>query len=489
MKRFLSILLASLLALALIGCAAAPSASPAAQSAPTEAPAAESAPTETPAETEAPAETAAVSPFVGDWKLCAQEGEIASATREELEAQAQASGLALSSVMSVSLRGDGTLSFCIYGTLADGAWSDGGDGSGTLQINGQDCAMNVSDGLLRLDLKAYVAVFEPSEQSAEAAAAAVPQQSDPGYQKPEEKPRDPRFVGEWRFYDRASDDPSLVVLHEDLPKLRQQGKDYAGDYTLSIGDDGWFKCTDFYGFERNNWTDNGDGTASLNVEGKACTLSAADGYLLLTSPDSVTRYERTAELGDPMAEDGEDRTGLVLERLDGDHFPVRYRVQADDGEIYECKYYDFGELEPGTEVTISAMGKSWRIEPVDSGFAFGHGTVETPAAALYTTADGITVDDLSVQLAGGKVWSFSYTLANPTAKDAEFDPSLFVLTRADGTELKTMAPYVSKDTVKAGTTYFRISINIGKADALKLGDEISFAYDGTSLGSVTAEEF
>ena len=267
-----------------------------------------------------------------------------------------------------------------------------------------------------------------------------------------------------------------------------QGQDYAADYTLSIGDDGWFKATDFYGFERNNWTDNGDGTGTLSVDGETCRISAEGGFLLLTAPDSVTRYERTAEVGNPMEKDAEDMSGVVLEKCAGDFGFDRYLVQAEDGETYECEYIGFEELKPGTEVTMEKWGRDWMIEPKDEGFSFGQGSAETPPP-LYTTKDGITLDDLSVQLAGGKVWSFSFTLTNPTEKDAEFDPSLFTLKRADGTELKTMAPYVSKDQVHAGTTYFRISISIGRADAVQLGEEISFWYDGSCLGTVTAEEF
>ena len=508
-KKILVVFLTAALVLALFGCATGQSLPAAQEGAPVEASAAAPAePTEAPADApaeqaEVPAEVsdtpteepeaadapAALSPFAGNWKLCAQEGDIISFTHEELEAQAAESGLDLASVMSATLREDGTLSLCIYGMLAEGVWTDSGDGSGVFTVNGQDCDMNVADGLLRVDMKAYVCVFEPGELSAEEAAAAVPEMPVVGYEPPEQKHGDPRLVGEWRFYDRESDDPQLRVAHEDLPKLKQQGKDYAADCTLSIGDDGWFKATDFYGFERNNWTDNGDGTGTLFVDGETCQISAEDGFLLLTASDSVTRYERTAELGDPMAEDEEDMLGFVLEKLAGDHFPRLYLVLAVNGETYQCQHYGFEELEPGTEVRLSPLGKSWRIEPADDGLGFSSGPAAETPPPLYTTADGITLDDPVVRLAGGRLWSFAYTLANPTDKDAEFDPSLFVLKRADGTELRTMAGYVSRDQVQAGTTYYRVSITIGKADAVRLGEEISFWYDGTFLGTVTASEF
>lgn len=434
---------------------------------------------------ESPAASAELSPFIGNWKLYAQEGDVISATHEELEEQAERLGVDPAVVMSATLRGDGTLSLCVYGMLAEGSWTDSGDGTGVFSVNGQDCGMRADGGFLRVDMKAYLCVFEPGEKSADELAAAIPAQPDPGAQMPEQKPGDPRLVGEWRFYDRDSADPALRIAHEELEKLLEQGRDYAGAYTLSIGDDGWFKATDFTGFERNNWTDNGDGTGTLTLNGESCRISAEDGFLLLSAPDSVTRYERTAELGSPMAKDEEDRKGVVVEKLEGDSFPDRYLVRAEDGALYECEYIGFEELEPGTEVTVSKWGRDWMAEP-SSGWGPAPAETEPP---LFTTAEGITLDDLSVQLAGGSVWSFSCTLTNPTGKDAEFDPSLFTLKHADGTELKTMAPYVSGDLLRAGTTYYRISITIGKADAVELGEEISFWYDGTFLRTVTAKEF
>ena len=410
-----------------------------------------------------------------------------SSTHEELVAQAAQSGMDLATMMSTTLREDGTLDLCIYGSLVHDVWTDNGDGTGTFHVNGYDCAMNVDDGFLRIDMIAYISVFEPCEQSAEenAAAAELPSFD---YQKPEQQSSDSRLVGDWRFYAMDSDDASLRVRHEDLPELLKKGMDYAGDYTLSLDSDGWYKFCDFYGFERGIWTDTGSDTGSIVVNGDKCLLSIEDGMLVLESPDCVIRYERTSDVGSAMVDDDEEISGVVLEKLAGDYFPDRYRVQGEDGEIYECEYIGFEDMEPGTAVTISKWGKDWMAEPVDDGFPFSSKD-EEPKQHLYTSESGITVDDLDVRLAGGKIWSFAYTLANPTDKDAEFDPSLFVLKGADGKEIPTRAKSVSKDQVSAGTTYFRISISIGTADALKLGDVVSFYYDGVFLDKVTAKEF
>ena len=306
-----------------------------------------------------------------------------------------------------------------------------------------------------------------------------------GFQMPEQEKTDPGFVGTWRFYDRSSDDASLVVRHEELPRLKQQGRDYAADFTLVIGDDGWFKLTDFSGFERNNLSDNGDGSVAMNVGGEASTATIADGFLVLRAPDSVTRYEKTSDVGDPMAKDAEDIPAVVVRKLEGDYFPDRYEVRTDSGDTMECEYIGFEDLAPGTGVVLSKWGRGWMIE-----LPFSWGSADDkPEEHLYDTKDGVTLDDPDVRLAGGRIWSFAYTLANPTEKDAEFDPSLFVLRRSDGTEIPTMARAVSKDRVSAGTRYFRVSINIGKADAVKLGEEVSLWYDGVFLATVTAREF
>ena len=107
---------------------------------------------------------------------------------------------------------------------------------------------------------------------------------------------------------------------------------------------------------------------------------------------------------------------------------------------------------------------------------------------VYTTADGIVIDELSVRLAGGRIWSFGYAIHNPNDKTMYFDPSPFVLKTADGTEIKTAAPYVSADEVWANNVT-RVSATIMSPELVNLGDEISFWYDGTFLGTVIAQEF
>ena len=91
-------------------------------------------------------------------------------------------------------------------------------------------------------------------------------------------------------------------------------------------------------------------------------------------------------------------------------------------------------------------------------------------------------------LAGGRMWSFGYALENPTGSLQTFDPSKFELRNSDGIAVSTYASFVSADEVKPGVP-LRTSVNIGMKDALNLGDEIYFFYDGVFLGTAVAREF
>ena len=553
------------------------------------------------------------SPFVGNWKIYAMEGDMP--VPHEQIAGTFMDGLA------VTLRENGTVSVNMFGEVVEDVWTDNGDGTGIFNMNGYACGMTVQDGFLRIDMGAGMAnsfyVFEKSAQSAEELAGSTvinwgAVSEEYSYHPPEQEKSDSLLVGEWRFHSGEGGDASLNITHEMLPDLKAQGQDYAGDWTLQIGDDGWFRITDFNGFEQNTWTDTGDSTGTLSANGKNCTISIEDGLLVLRAPESVTRYEKTVAVGttgylvavpadytegevtdeerkddqvaycrsekhlmdfdvyqfpaggqtltDYAAEeakeygadtvenieingvplalyyseeeydgghyrvanylfaagddfgeisfwlDGEDAEaltgqiiaslstkklpqedlhGIVTEKLAGDFFPDRYSVRGDDGELYEAEYIGFEDLEPGVKVTLSQRGgRDWRIEREENR---SWPEPEIPAG-VYTTADGIVIDELSVRLSGGRIWSFGYAIHNPNDKTMYFDPSPFVLKTADGTEIKTTAPYVSADEVWANNVT-RVSTTITSPELVNLGDEISFWYNGTFLGTVTAREF
>ena len=554
------------------------------------------------------------SPFVGNWKIYAMEGDM-PVPHDQL------AGTFMDSI-AATLQENGTLSVNMFGEVVEDVWTDNGDGTGIFNINGYACQMSVRDGFLWIDMGAGMSdsfyVFEKSGQSAEKLAESTvidwgAIQEEYSYQMPEQVKSGSLLVGDWRFYSRESVDAEQNVPHEKLPALKEQGRDYADAETLHIGDDGWFSITDFHGFESNTWTDNGDDTGKYSINGKDCTASIEDGLLVLRAPDSVTRYEKiltlgtteyaviipadytagevTAEeqqedqigyyrsdrhlmdfdvyqfaaggqsladyaaaeareygtdtveylevnglalalyyseesdagntyrvanylfaAGDDFGElsfwlDGgdaetlteqiiasicktkhapEDIHGVITEKLPGG-FPDQYRVRADDGTLYEAEYIGFQDLEPGARVTLSQRGgQRWSIEPED--VRPSHDSAQIIPEGVYTTTDGIVIDELSVRLAGGRTWSFGYALHNPRGETMFFDPSLFVLKTADGTEIKTAAALVSPDEIWPNNVT-RASVTIMSPELVRLGDAISFWYNGAFLETVIAQEF
>ena len=238
------------------------------------------------------------SPFVGNWKLYAMEGDM-PVPHEQLV------GTFMDGI-AASLRENGTLSVNMLGELVEDVWTDNGDGTGIFNINGYACQMSVRDGFLWIDMGAGMSnsfyVFEKSGQSAEELAGSTvidwgAVQEEYSYQMPEQVRSGSLLVGDWRFYSRESVDAEQNVPHEKLPALKEQGRDYADAETLHIGDDGWFSITDFNGFESNTWIDNGDDTGRCSINGRDCTAAIEDGLLVLRAPDSVTRYEKILPLG------------------------------------------------------------------------------------------------------------------------------------------------------------------------------------------------
>ena len=242
------------------------------------------------------------SPFVGSWKFYSQEGEAPMSHEDVLAAAAM--GLDMINGIIVTFRDDGTMSMNAFGQTVEGTWSDCGDGTGLLSLEGDSAPMNVKDGFLRLEMPNGIGVFEPSEVSAEDSTAGVPPllekfagQLQQQIQPPEQKAVDSPLVGQWRFYSMESADPAWNVPHYSLPEQLKNGRDYAGKYTLTFMDDGWFKFCNFYGFEQNNWTDSSDGAVTVSADGRAWECSFEDGLLVLRSPDCVIRYEKTVPIG------------------------------------------------------------------------------------------------------------------------------------------------------------------------------------------------
>ena len=204
----------------------------------------------------------------------------------------------------------------------------------------------------------------------------------------------------------------------------------ADSISLTFNPDGTLSANAFGMVQEESWTDNGDGSGTATVSGETYPITVEGGYLVMDMGAYLAYYENAESPADapPPA---------AVPQQQGDEHAIPLPSKAD-------------------------------------------------APALpYTLANGLTIDELKVSLAGGKIWSFGYALENPTGSVQTFEPSKFELRNADGTAVKTYASYVSADEVKPGVP-LRTSVNIGTADALNAGDEIYFFYDGVFLGTAIA---
>ena len=178
MKKIVSLLLAALLALALIGCGggkapqSAPTAAPEQTAAPAKAEQAPKAETPTaaepaPAEAPAAAEPEGVSPFVGSWLYYSQEGVNGgqTVTHEEIE-QLRAQGYGSMVDMVLTINADGTCKLLWLGELSDGTWTDNGDGTGSMQMEGKTMTLSVKDGMLISVGDDNVSSFEKTDRTA-----------------------------------------------------------------------------------------------------------------------------------------------------------------------------------------------------------------------------------------------------------------------------------------------------------------------------------
>ena len=223
-----------------------------------------------------------------------------------------------------------------------------------------------------------------------------------------------------------SQEGSIPITHEQLVEMG-----YADNMSLTINADGSMSTSFFGTTSRESWTDNGDGSGTATISGETYPMTIRNGMLAMDMGNYVAYYENAEN--------------------------------------------------PSGNVSAPA--------PVPA----GNDQVTLPSKAdaptlPYTLSNGLTIDELSVVLAGGRMWSFGYALQNPTGTVQSFDPSGFVLRNADGTAVSTYASFVSADEVKPGVP-LRTSVSIGMKDALNPGDEIYFFYDGVFLGTAVAKEF
>lgn len=310
------------------------------------------------------------SPFVGNWKIYSQEGSTPM-THEELLAMAEM-GMDMANSMIVTFRDDGTMKINVFGETIEGTWTDNGDGTGTFGMEGEFLPMAVVNGFLMVDMGTDKTVFEPANTSADDASIGFPSLLEEYVNQieqqvetvmPKEETIVSPLVGEWRFYSMESGDPDRNIPHAALPGLRDEGRDYAGKYTLTFMDDGWFKFCNFYGFEQNNWTDGKDGAVTIDADGKSWDCTIEDGLLVLRSGDNVMRYERTVPIGTTgyyVAVPADYVPGEVTEEDRRDDMVAYYRS---DKHLMDFDIYQFAKdgriLEEYAEKEAKEFGADW----------------------------------------------------------------------------------------------------------------------------------
>lgn len=310
------------------------------------------------------------SPFVGNWKIYSQEGSTPM-THEELLAMAEM-GMDMANSMIVTFRDDGTMKINVFGETIEGTWTDNGDGTGTFGMEGEFLPMAVVNGFLMVDMGTDKTVFEPANTSADDASIGFPSLLEEYVNQieqqvetvmPKEETIVSPLVGEWRFYSMESGDPDQNIPHAALPGLRDEGRDYAGKYTLTFIDDGWFKFCNFYGFEQNNWTDGKDGAVTVYADGKSWDCTIEDGLLVLRSGDNVMRYERTVPIGTTgyyVAVPADYVPGEVTEEDRRDDMVAYYRS---DKHLMDFDIYQFAKegriLEEYAEKEAKEFGADW----------------------------------------------------------------------------------------------------------------------------------
>ena len=101
------------------------------------------------------------------------------------------------------------------------------------------------------------------------------------------------FVGSWLYYSQEGVNGGKTVTHEDVEQMRAQGFGSMIDMVLTINADGTCKFLWLGELSDGTWTDNGDGTGTLQVEGTTMTLSVRDGMLIAVGDDNVSTFEKT----------------------------------------------------------------------------------------------------------------------------------------------------------------------------------------------------
>ena len=251
----------------------------------------EEAPAEEPAgePDEAPAESGAEndSPLVGSWLFYSQEGSAGQTiTHEEVLAAREEQGYDQSGNEILTLRPDGTALASLFGMTVEYTWTDNGDGTGAITLVEElgPEALYLEDGLLVQDRGLFLVCFEPTEETADAVAA------------PETAPAadGASFTGSWQFYAQDGGGVDATVTHEDVLEMKAQGVDLSQSLVLTIHDDGTASVNFFGDLTEEVWTDSGDGTGTITLEGEESEMSLEDGLLVIRAAGEVFWFEPAA---------------------------------------------------------------------------------------------------------------------------------------------------------------------------------------------------
>lgn len=126
---------------------------------------------------------------------------------------------------------------------------------------------------------------ESSEQSSEAPAAAENASGSAA--------EGSFFVGDWKLYAMEHDNPEQSITHEEIEEAKEQGMDYSLLQLMTLRDNGTYAINMMGDISEGAWTDNGDGTGTLNTEGIDFRIEMDGELLKAYADDNITWFERS----------------------------------------------------------------------------------------------------------------------------------------------------------------------------------------------------
>ena len=96
------------------------------------------------------------------------------------------------------------------------------------------------------------------------------------------------FVGSWLVYAQEAHGPGgQTYTHEQIQESNKQGM----DLIVTFKADGTYQIYFLGDLDESTWTDNGDGTGSIDWDGSIYPMSLKDGFLLVDMPEQLCIFE------------------------------------------------------------------------------------------------------------------------------------------------------------------------------------------------------